>query len=62
MFCSQDQSSYFMTSLDPRVTLVFVFDSKKDEKETSLCKNMMEFSVQLRSSNHVFTKLKLNSK
>ncbi|XP_046673696.1 KICSTOR subunit 2-like [Homalodisca vitripennis] len=61
-YSTKDQSSYFMTSLDPRVTLVFVFDSKKDEKETSLCKNIMELSVQLRTSNSVFSKLKLNNK
>ncbi|XP_054269101.1 KICSTOR subunit 2-like [Macrosteles quadrilineatus] len=60
-YSTKDLCSYFMTSLDPRVTMVFVFDSKKDEKETSLCKYIMELTVQLRTSNQIFSKLKLNN-
>lgn len=57
----KEQSTYFMSSIDPRVTLVVVFDSKKDERETTLNRYMNELSMQLRV-NRVFSYLKLNTK
>lgn len=61
IFLLQEQYTYFMSNIDPRVTLVVVFDSKKDDRETSICNHITELTAQFRW-NRVFANLKLNNK
>ncbi|KAK7873877.1 hypothetical protein R5R35_005738 [Gryllus longicercus] len=60
-FSPRDQNTYVMSSIDPRVTLVVVFDSKKAEKESYITNFVLDLSLQLRC-NKVFANLKLNTK
>ncbi|XP_075217642.1 KICSTOR subunit 2-like [Lycorma delicatula] len=60
-YSPKEQYTYFMSNIDPRITLVVVFDSKKDDRETSICNHISELAAQFRS-NRVFANLKLNKK
>jgi len=57
----QDQRTYVMASADPRMMLVVVFDSKKDEKESHIRNFVSDLALQLRC-NKVFADLKPNTK
>ncbi|RZF43258.1 hypothetical protein LSTR_LSTR001519 [Laodelphax striatellus] len=61
IYCVKEKYTYYMSLIDPRVTLVVVFDSKKDDRETSIKNNINELCAQLRW-NRVFALLKLNNK
>ena len=43
------QSTYFITQIDPRVSLVVIFESKKSEKDSHTNSFLSDFSAQLRS-------------
>ncbi|XP_034257046.1 KICSTOR complex protein C12orf66-like [Thrips palmi] len=61
-FNLKDQCTYFMSSIDPRVFMVVVFDSKRAEREAQNVANFIqEMSLQLKC-NKVFADLKPNSK
>lgn len=60
-FCQREPSSYFLSSVDPRMTLVVIFNSKKTEKETNIINFVSDISLQLRC-NKIFSNLKLTSK
>jgi len=57
----QDQRTYVMACTDPRMMLVIVFDSKKDEKESNIRNFVSDLALQLRC-NKVFADLKPNTK
>jgi hypothetical protein len=57
----QDQRTYVMACTDPRMMLVVVFDSKKDEKESHIRNFVSDLALQLRC-NKVFADLKPNTK
>ncbi|KAJ1522183.1 hypothetical protein ONE63_002493 [Megalurothrips usitatus] len=61
-FNSKDQCTYFMSSIDPRVFMVVVFESKRAEREAQNIANFIQdMSLQLRC-NKVFADLKPSSK
>ncbi|XP_049855952.1 KICSTOR subunit 2-like isoform X1 [Schistocerca gregaria] len=60
-FCPRDRTTYFLSSVDPRITLVVIFDCKKTEKETNITHFITDISSQLRC-NKVFANLKPSSK
>ncbi|XP_076437550.1 KICSTOR subunit 2-like [Babylonia areolata] len=43
------QSTYFITKIDPRVSLVVIFECKKSEKDSHTNSFLTDFSAQLRS-------------
>ncbi|XP_066993799.1 KICSTOR subunit 2 isoform X2 [Anabrus simplex] len=60
-FSQRDQSTYILSRIDPRVTFVVVFDTKKGEKESYITTFVYDLSLQLRC-NKVFANLKMNTK
>ena len=50
-----------MSTTDPRMTLVVIFDNKKAEKETHITNFVFDLALQLRC-NKVFANIKPNMK
>ncbi|KAK3920592.1 KICSTOR complex protein C12orf66-like protein [Frankliniella fusca] len=58
----KDQCTYFMSSIDPRVFLIVIFDSKRADREAQNIANFIqEMTLQLKC-NKVFADLKPSSK
>ncbi|KAL1123549.1 hypothetical protein AAG570_002626 [Ranatra chinensis] len=57
---TKENCTYFMSIVDPRVTLVVVFDSKKDDKEVTVVNYMNEFCAQVRCTK-IFASLKVHN-
>lgn len=55
------ERTYFLTKLDPRVTMVIVYCSRKSEKDTFIVGFMQDFALQVRG-NKVFSTLKPGNK
>uniref|UniRef100_T1JCZ0 Uncharacterized protein n=1 Tax=Strigamia maritima TaxID=126957 RepID=T1JCZ0_STRMM len=55
------QFTYFLTRIEPRITLVVIYDSKKSERDSYINTFMTTFPSQLRS-NKLLTSLKPGSK
>ncbi|XP_072154244.1 KICSTOR subunit 2 isoform X2 [Bemisia tabaci] len=58
-YSSKEGYTFFMMSIDPRITLVAIFDSKREDRETVICNYMADFSILLRF-NRLFANLKIS--
>lgn len=60
-YSSQDQKSYVITTIEPNIYLVIVFESKKTEKDGVIANFIQDICVNLRGTK-VFLNLKYSSK
>lgn len=57
LYTFQIGSTYFLCKVDPKITLVVVFDAKKSEKDSYIKDFIYDLALQLRC-NKVFANLK----
>lgn len=48
VYNAEDKCSYFISSIDLRITLVAIFDMKKDERDINVVNHLTEFCSQVR--------------
>lgn len=48
VYNAEDKCSYFISSIDPRITLVAIFDMKKDERDVNVVNYLTDFCTQVR--------------